>query len=123
MTLYNQLFLFFTMAVTGMSLGVIYDGYREWLNRGAKKKWLQAIVDIFLWILGAAIVFFVSQWGSQGVMRIYVVMALIVGLWAYLKLFSRLFRYVWKHLFQIWYAILDFFVLKWWRILTRQKKR
>jgi spore cortex biosynthesis protein YabQ len=123
MSLHDQIKLLFAMLVMGMALGVMYDGYREWLARGKKNKIIHAIVDLFSWLSGAIFVFAVLQWQSEGVLRIYVLLALSLGLVIYLKTVSGLFRWLWKHLLRIVSALVGFFVLKWWRILTRLWKR
>lgn len=123
MSLAAQLNMLLSMAIAGLVLGFFYDGYRIWLSRGSRHKIWRAVVDLFLWLGGSIMVFAVLQWRSDGVLRIYVFFGLVVGLIVYLKWFSRAFRWVWDILFRIGSALFGFFVLKWWRLLTRLWKR
>lgn len=119
MSLAAQLNMLLSMAIAGLALGFLYDGYRIWLSRGSRNKVWRAVVDLFLWLGGSIMVFAVLQWRNDGVLRIYVFFGLVVGLIVYLKWFSRAFRWVWDILFRIGSALFGFFVLKWWRLLSR----
>jgi spore cortex biosynthesis protein YabQ len=121
--LHEQLVLFGTMILCGIVLGILYDGYQEWLLSGKRNRMIHAGVDVLIWVTGALLVFFVLQWGSRGVMRVYVFLALVLGLGIHLKWMSRWVRVVWKQLFKLGSALLDIFVVKWWRILTSRKVR
>jgi spore cortex biosynthesis protein YabQ len=123
MSLGAQLNLLFAMAIAGCALGFLYDGYRTWLSRGTRNKVIRACVDVLLWLVGSILVFAILQWRSDGMLRIYVFLGLIVGFVLYLKSMSRAFRWIWKILFRIGSALFGFFVLKWWRILSRLWKR
>lgn len=123
MSLAAQMNMLLAMGIAGCALGFLYDGYRTWLSRGTRNKLIRACVDVFLWLFGSILVFAILQWRSDGMLRIYVFLGLVVGLVVYMKWMSRPFRWLWTILFRIGSALFGFFVLKWWRILTRLWKR
>jgi hypothetical protein len=93
------------------------------LSRKHRNRIVVALVDVWMWMLGALFVFALLQIYSYGVFRAVVFLAQSVGLIVYFNLLRRPCRVIWKSLFRIVTAIFELFVLKWWRILQRLWKR
>lgn len=86
----TQLRLVVFSLLAGMLTGVIFDLYR--VIRGMEKipKFIIVIEDILFWILTSIVIFIFLLYTNYAFSGIYVYLYILLGLVAYLKLFSKL---------------------------------
>lgn len=85
----SQVSSFLITVCIGVILGLIFDLYR--IFRGfIKPKWyVTQIGDLIFWILSTIIAFIILLQGNFGEVRIYVFIGFSLGLFSYIKLFSK----------------------------------
>ena len=90
-SLINQVKLIIFSLLSGIITGVFFDIYR--LIRGFENpnKVLTIIQDLLFWILTSIVVFIFLMYTNEGYINFYVYVCLIIGVYLYLKLLSRVF--------------------------------
>jgi spore cortex biosynthesis protein YabQ len=85
---------FLTMALMigcGLGLGVFFDIYRVLTSKFNLKRWVIAILDIAYGLAAAVAVFRVLYYSNYGELRIFIFVALMLGIYLYYKWFSKRF--------------------------------
>ncbi|WP_298846359.1 spore cortex biosynthesis protein YabQ, partial [uncultured Clostridium sp.] len=87
----DQVKLIIFSLLAGIITGVFFDIYR--LIRGFKNpnKILTIIQDLLFWTLTSIVVFIFLMYTNEGYINFYVYVCLIIGVYLYLKLISRIF--------------------------------
>jgi spore cortex biosynthesis protein YabQ len=83
---------FLTMALMigcGLALGVFFDIYRVLTGKFNLKRWVIAILDIAYGLAAAVAVFRVLYYSNYGQLRLFVFIALMLGIYLYYKWFSK----------------------------------
>jgi len=90
-SLMGQLKLIIFSVLSGIITGVFFDIYR--LIRGFEdpNKILTIIQDLLFWTLTSIVVFIFLMYTNEGYINFYVYVCLIIGVYLYLKLLSRVF--------------------------------
>ncbi|CAM3692921.1 spore cortex biosynthesis protein YabQ [Marinicrinis lubricantis] len=88
MSLHTQLATLLTMLISGQVLGAVFDMYRVISVQLHFRRWLIPILDLCYWIAATLFVFRMLYVSNHGEVRIYVFIALIIGVWAYYGLLS-----------------------------------
>ncbi len=90
-SLMGQLKLIIFSLLSGIITGVFFDIYR--LIRGFENpnKFLTIIQDLLFWTLTSIVVFIFLMYTNEGYINFYVYVCLIIGVYLYLKLLSRVF--------------------------------
>ncbi len=84
-----QFNIVFYALISGLILGIFFDIYR--IIRGKKEhKIIRMIQDILFWILSAFIIFTFLLYKNYAFLGTYVYLCMGIGLFIYLKLFSKL---------------------------------
>ncbi|SEU31403.1 spore cortex biosynthesis protein YabQ [Paenibacillus sp. NFR01] len=78
----------FYMLLSGAAMGLAYDSYRVLSLKLTFPRWLNALLDLFYWLLAALFVFRMMYAGNQGELRFYVFVGLFLGIWVYFLIFS-----------------------------------
>ncbi len=86
-----QLYMVFIFIITGVALGIVFDIYRALIRTGKAKGWKHHVYDLFLWLISAIIVAWGLLLGNWGELRIYVLLAILLGVLFYSQLASPLF--------------------------------
>jgi spore cortex biosynthesis protein YabQ len=119
--LINQARAFASTIVIGMSAGLLYDYYRA-VRAVYKLKGIGTFVgDVLYWLVTTVVVFGMLLWGTQGELRLYVLIGIGLGALLYFHLFSRaacrLFRLKFHAIQRIWDLLLK--TLAWaWLVVT-----
>jgi spore cortex biosynthesis protein YabQ len=77
-----------TMMLCGLSMGVVFDVYRVAANRLHVARWLLPAFDFLYWAAATWCVFFVLLRHNDGQVRLYVFLALGIGITGYFGLLS-----------------------------------
>lgn len=88
MTLNVQFLTLWMMFVSGLGLGVLFDGFRVFAGQLRVPKWTQPFTDLLYWILATVLVFRVLYWSNQGQVRFFVFIGLIIGILLYFTALS-----------------------------------
>ncbi|MBU3158855.1 spore cortex biosynthesis protein YabQ [Clostridium frigoris] len=90
-SLIDQVRLIIFSLLAGIITGVFFDIYR--LIRGFENpnKVLTIIQDLLFWTLTSIVVFIFLMYTNEGYINFYVYVCLIIGVYLYLKLISRIF--------------------------------
>lgn len=90
-SLINQVRLITFSLLAGMMTGVFFDIYR--LIRGFRNpnKLLTIIQDLLFWTLTSIVVFIFLMYTNEGYINFYVYVCLVIGVYLYLKLLSKVF--------------------------------
>ena len=90
-SLINQVRLIAFSLLAGIMTGVFFDIYR--LIRGFRNpnKFLTIIQDLLFWTLTSIVVFVFLMYTNEGYINFYVYVCLVIGVYLYLKLLSKVF--------------------------------
>ena len=89
MPLGEQIYAFGVMLLTGITSGFCYDFYLVLKRRWKLKKTGTGIGDLLFWIVLTLLVFSLLVVGNYGELRLYVFIALGLGLLLYYKILSK----------------------------------
>ena len=89
MLLREQIFAFLVMILTGIVSGFCYDFYLVLKSRWKLKKTGTGVGDLLFWAALTVLVFSLLLVGNYGELRLYVVIALGLGLLIYFKIISK----------------------------------
>ena len=91
--LLGQIEAFILTLVLGLLTGTIFHFYQELIRAARVSRYVLYFLDFFLWIIIITLVFLGMLFINQGEMRIYVLIALVLGILIYYRRFaSRLDR-------------------------------
>jgi len=96
-SLIGQVKLIVFSLFSGIITGIFFDIYR--LIRGFKNpnKYVTIVQDLLFWILTSIVVFTFLMYTNEGYINFYVYVCLIIGVYLYLKLLSKVFiRVIYK---------------------------
>ena len=86
----NQVYLFVLFILNGMIIGLLFDIFRILRKSFKTKDFIIYFEDILFWILaGISIIFFMYKF-SDGNLRLFMLLGLIIGEIIYLISFSRI---------------------------------
>src|SRR5699024_5655404 len=89
MTLHVQLITMLTMIAGGVYLGCAFETYRR-LTRGLRKSWLFLyVLELGLWFIQTAVLFYMLFKVNGGELRIYVFLACLLGYSMYVVIFQK----------------------------------
>ncbi|WP_309122871.1 spore cortex biosynthesis protein YabQ [Paenibacillus sp.] len=91
MTLSAQFLTMAAMMLSGAALGLLFDGYRVLSGELRFPRWIIPPLDILYWAVGTVAVFRVLFLSNGGEVRIYVFLALMIGVSFYFALLSDVF--------------------------------
>ena len=114
----GELRLFLISILAGMILFGVYDigkAFRKAIRH--KNSWVAA-EDLLYWIFAALFLFYIFFAFNEGVLRNYVVLGSLAGMFFYYALFRRLFYQPVLQIFMLMGKILHFF----WKYLCHVKK-
>jgi spore cortex biosynthesis protein YabQ len=89
-TLQVQFVSLLWMIGSGIVMGVVFDIYRVLQQKLRLHRWLTSVFDLLYWLAATAFVFLGLLSSNDGQLRLYVFLALIVGLWFYFIKWSSL---------------------------------
>jgi spore cortex biosynthesis protein YabQ len=99
-SLINQVKLIAFSLLSGMITGIFFDVYRLIRGFGNPNKIFTVIQDLLFWTLTSIVVFIFLMYTNKGYINFYVYVCLIIGVYIYLKLFSRVFIKVQSRVFK-----------------------
>lgn len=111
MTLSMQWVTMAAMLLSGLGMGIVFDGYRVVSNELKFPRWWLPVLDVVYWMAAALIVFRVLYASNNGEVRAYVFIGLAVGVTIYYFLFSKLVISIVKWFIRAVRAVISF-VLK-----------
>ncbi len=77
------------MLVSGLGMGVVFDGYRVVSNELKFPRWWLPMLDIIYWMAAAVVVFRMLYASNNGEVRAYVFLGLAIGVILYYWLLSK----------------------------------
>lgn len=89
MTLTAQWLTVAVMLLSGLGMGVVFDGYRVVSNELRFPRWWLPVLDILYWMAAAVVVFRMLYASNNGEVRAYVFLGLAIGVILYYWLFSK----------------------------------
>ncbi|SFF31653.1 spore cortex biosynthesis protein YabQ [Paenibacillus catalpae] len=84
-----QFFTMGMMLLSGIGLGVIFDGYRVVSNELRFPRWSLPVLDMVYWLAASLLVFRVLYASNYGEVRAYVFLGLLIGVLSYYWLLSK----------------------------------
>jgi len=90
-SLIDQIKLIIFSLLSGIITGVFFDIYRLIRGFGNPNKILTIIQDLLFWILTSIVIFVFLMYTNGGYINFYVYVCLIIGVYLYLKLLSKVF--------------------------------
>ncbi|XEC94972.1 spore cortex biosynthesis protein YabQ [Paenibacillus tarimensis] len=88
MSLDVQFWTLAMMLLSGIGMGVAFDGYRVLSNRLRIGRLWIPVLDMLYWLAATIIVFRVLSASNEGEVRVYVFLGLLLGIGCYFWLFS-----------------------------------
>ena len=88
MELTSQIMTFIMTMVTGVVLGLLFDGYRVLRGTFNPRKGMTWFTDLLYWLIATGIVFISLVFSNWGELRFYVVIGIVSGLGLYYKWLS-----------------------------------
>jgi spore cortex biosynthesis protein YabQ len=76
------------MLISGLSMGIVFDGYRVVAHQLHFPKWTKPVLDVCYWMIAVCFIFRMLYITNQGEMRFYVFIGLFIGVWFYFLWFS-----------------------------------
>ena len=110
---YDQLYLFIIFTLDGILIGVLFDFFRILRKSFNTNDVVTYIEDICFWILTGILIIYSMYMFSDGELRLFMVLGLIMGITFYILTFSRyvikfsvnLLHIIFKPIFYIFYKI------------------
>ncbi|MBB3072998.1 spore cortex biosynthesis protein YabQ [Paenibacillus baekrokdamisoli] len=90
MTLSVQWLTMLTMLLSGIGMGIVFDGYRVVSDELRISRWWIPVFDLLYWIAATIAVFQVLSASNEGEVRTYVFLGLLIGIVCYYLLFSKI---------------------------------
>ncbi|SFT28495.1 spore cortex biosynthesis protein YabQ [Paenibacillus sp. BC26] len=90
MSLTVQWWTMITMLLSGIGMGVVFDGYRVVSDELRISRLWIPIFDLLYWIAATLVVFQVLSASNEGEVRAYVFIGLLLGIGCYYWLFSKI---------------------------------
>lgn len=89
MTLSVQWLTVAVMLLSGLGMGVVFDGYRVVSNELRFPRWWLPMLDVIYWMAAAVVVFRMLYASNNGEVRAYVFLGLAIGVILYSWLLSK----------------------------------
>ena len=110
---YDQLYLFIIFTLDGILIGILFDFFRILRKSFNTNDVVTYIEDICFWILTGILIIYSMYMFSDGELRLFMVLGLIMGIAFYILTFSRyvikfsvnLLHIIFKPIFYIFYKI------------------
>ncbi|MBW7457098.1 spore cortex biosynthesis protein YabQ [Paenibacillus sepulcri] len=90
MSLSVQWWTMATMLLSGIGMGIVFDGYRVVSDELRIGRLWVPVLDLLYWIAATIIVFQVLSASNEGEVRAYVFLGLLLGIASYYWLFSKI---------------------------------
>lgn len=90
-SLITQVKLIIFGLLSGIITGVFFDVYRIIRGFENPNKFLTIIQDLLFWTLTSIVVFIFLMYTNEGYINFYVYVCLIIGVYLYIRLLSRIF--------------------------------
>lgn len=78
------------MLLSGLGMGMVFDGYRVVSNELKFPRWWLPVLDVIYWMAAALVVFRVLYASNNGEVRAYVFIGLAIGIVIYYFVLSRM---------------------------------
>ncbi|MWC30179.1 spore cortex biosynthesis protein YabQ [Paenibacillus sp. MMS18-CY102] len=89
LTLNEQWLTLGLMLLSGIGMGIVFDGYRVVSHELRFAKWTLPLFDLLYWAAATLVVFQVLSAGNDGEVRAYVFLGLVIGVVVYFLMLSR----------------------------------
>nr|MDH3083161.1 spore cortex biosynthesis protein YabQ [Bacillus subtilis]WGD69662.1 spore cortex biosynthesis protein YabQ [Bacillus subtilis]WGD87513.1 spore cortex biosynthesis protein YabQ [Bacillus subtilis] len=109
MTLTTQFYTMLAMSGMGLWLGASLDTYRLFVIRAKTARWLLFIHDILFWIVQGSLFFYVLLHVNEGEFRIYIFLAVLLGVATYQSLCKRIYIKILKFVIYLLVSVYQFF--------------
>ncbi|MGD8192530.1 spore cortex biosynthesis protein YabQ [Brevibacillus ginsengisoli] len=89
MSIAVQLQTIASMSLCGCLMGIGFDTYQYFREKGRFPKWLTFVFDLLFWFASIAVVFYVLVEVNQGIVRFPIFFGILIGAWVYFVLGSK----------------------------------
>lgn len=103
----NQAYLFLVFSLTGVTIGVLFDFFRILRRTIKTSNIITYIEDVLFWILTGLLILYNIWYFNNGEIRIYMFLAIILGILIYMSTISNILIKVFSKILQIIIKILD----------------
>ncbi|MBE5956630.1 MAG: hypothetical protein E7253_09260 [Lachnospiraceae bacterium] len=104
--MHHEIRLFLLGTATGVLLSVFYDLFRALRRSKKHPDWAVAFEDLFFWLTAAGCIFILFQKFNKGVLRLYVFLGCMIGIFCYFQTITKLVFPVFLMIFKIIQGIL-----------------
>lgn len=119
----NQITILCIFAATGLCIGILFDFFRILRKSFKTCDIITYIEDILFWIISGIMLVFTILKYTDGGIRIYMILGLIVGIVIYFCIISKIIRFIFTYIFNCIKCIFTIFILPFKKIYKIIKKR
>ncbi|QGH32657.1 spore cortex biosynthesis protein YabQ [Gracilibacillus salitolerans] len=119
MTLSTQFITIITMVVSGVYLGASYHTFKRLERLWTSSILWKYVLEMLFWLIQAAILYFVLFLVNEGILRLYIFLAVLCGYAMFKSLFEQAFGRIVDtlirivlHIYRFIYRIVEIFVVK-----------
>lgn len=109
MTLDVQFMTMITMIICGIYLGIVHETFRRFQPLWKSNRFLLYFMEIAFWLSQVTIIFYVLFLVNAGELRVYVFLALLLGVSAYKVLVASVYKRVLEMIIRFTAAVYHFF--------------
>ena len=113
MNITNEVIVFFAFIVSGMIGGVVFDFFRAIRKNFETKNWLVYVEDFIFWIMLGIIALVTSYLVSDGQVRVYMLISMLMGTIIYFfsfgKFVYKVFDFICRYISSVLSTIIKFF--------------
>lgn len=99
-SLSQQLFSFVSSIILGAILGIVYELFRTVRSLFGGGTVTVFIQDVLFWIISAFITYTFFLIFTNGTVRIFVIIGMLIGFYIYLKTFGRIIAFLFRQIFR-----------------------
>ena len=97
----NQAYLFLVFALTGVTIGILFDFFRILRRTIKTANFITYIEDVLFWILTGLLILYNIWYFNNGEIRIYMFLGIIMGVLIYMSTLSNILIKIFSKILQI----------------------
>lgn len=97
----NQAYLFLVFALTGVTIGILFDFFRILRRTIKTSNIITYVEDVLFWILTGLLILYNIWYFNNGEIRIYMFLGIILGVLIYMSILSNILIKIFSKILQI----------------------
>lgn len=97
----NQAYLFLVFSFTGVIIGILFDTFRILRRTIKTANFITYVEDVLFWVLTGLLILYNIWYFNNGEIRIYMFLAIILGILIYMSTLSNILIKIFSRLLQI----------------------